>query len=286
MNNLLEWWEARRGDYAALLFDIDGTLLTAGECLPGADALLRRLRQLRYPFYLLTNDGNHSVEEKSVLMGRVGLYVEPAEIVSCSMALRQFAARRHYQGHSFFILGDLGKPCFAEQAGLVPCRDLARIDECSGVIVGEGVYDWQNYLTATLNFLVHHPDRPLVAPNPDSYWPASRKGTFGIGAGAKVRFLCGLLAEMGIDVQPIYLGKPYPAIYDYAVSLLQERYGFPEIPEMRKIVMVGDSLTSDICGANRLGMTSALVLTGITTAAQASAAEAELRPHFVFNTLG
>ena len=49
--------------------------------------------------------------------------------------------------------------------------------------------------------------------------------------------------------------------------------------------MVGDSLQSDICGANRLGLSSGLVLTGITNKEQAEKAEGELIPSFVFSKL-
>jgi len=286
LNNFMEWWEPRRDELAALLFDIDGTLISAGECLPGADQLLARLRLLNYPFFLLTNDGNHSPEEKSNLLGRAGLHVAPEEIVSCAMALRYFVAENHFSGAKFYIMGDLGVPCFAERAGLVASREVKKIDECAGVIVGEGFYNWQDNITAAFNFFVRHPDRPLVAPNPDSYWPGGRKGTFGIGAGAKARFICGLLEEMGIPLTPVYLGKPYPSIYDYAVTLLQERYAVPRPQDLSSIVMIGDSLTSDICGANRVGMTSALVMTGITTAARAAEATLELKPKLIFNTLG
>lgn len=286
MEHFISWWEKHRGDYDALLFDIDGTLLAAGECLPGADDLLARLRSIHYPFYLLTNDGNHSTEEKSVLLARAGLHVAPDEIVSCSMALKQFADDRACAGQMFFVMGDLGVPCFAERAGMIPCRDIGRIEECSGVIVGEGFYNWHDHIQAVFNFLIRHPDRPLLVPNPDTYWPGRKKGEFGIGAGAKARFICGLLAEMGITVEPVYLGKPYPLIYEYAVTLLKQRYGLPEKLDPHRIIMVGDSLTADIRGANRSGMTSILVLTGITTAAQAEAAEGECRPELVFPTLG
>lgn len=286
MDNFTRWWEKCCGEYDALLFDIDGTLISAGECLPGADRLLARLREIRYPFYLLTNDGNHSTEEKSVLLAKAGLHVAPDEIVSCAMALRQFAADTGCWGQRFFIMGDLGVPCFAERAGLEPCRDVEVIDSCAGVIVGEGFYNWHDHIQAVFNYLVRHPDRPLLVPNPDSYWPGRKKGEFGIGAGAKARFICEILAEMGIAVEPVYLGKPYPVVFEYAITLLRERYGLPDDLDHHRIIMVGDSMTADICGANQCGLTSVLVLTGITTAAKAEAAEAEFRPQLVFPTLG
>ncbi|MFA7231032.1 MAG: HAD-IIA family hydrolase [Victivallaceae bacterium] len=280
------WWKEHRRDYDAILFDIDGTLIAAKKLLPGADELLAELRREHFPFYLLTNDGNHSTEEKSVLMAKAGLHVSPDEIVSCSMALKQFAEDRALQGKTFFIMGDLGVPCYTERAGLKSTRDTHELDNCAGVIVGEGFYNWHDHIQAVFNFLKKHPERPLVVPNPDSYWPSSKKGEFGIGAGAKARFICGILAEMGIVVEPVYLGKPFQLIYEYTLHLLKERFQLAANLPHERIIMLGDSLQSDIKGANQVGITSGLMLTGITTFEQAEKAEAPLKPDYIFETIG
>jgi NagD protein len=281
----IDFWHENRKNYQAVLFDIDGTILAGGAALPGAAAVLAELRRDRFPHYILTNDANHSTEEKSRLLRRGGLEIAPDEIISCGAALDELVEERNWQGKTFFVLGLLGNPCFAERAGLLTTRDESRIESCHGILNGEDYYDWHNHMQTVLNFFRRHPDRPLVVPNPDSYWPGHR-GDIGIGAGGQARFLCGLLAEMGIRIDPIYLGKPYRPIYDHAIHLLKKR--FPQLgePDYGKILMVGDSLRSDIRGANNCGMDSALVLTGITQEAEIAAAPADCRPKHVFATLG
>jgi len=281
----LEWWENENRNFEAILFDIDGTLVSGMHLLDGADVLLKQLRQQRFPFYLLTNDGNHSPQEKSVLVGRAGLKISPDEIVSCGMAIAHFVEHHNAAGQTFFVMGDLGKPCYAETAGLKVCRDVSQIHNCSGVIIGEGFYDWQKNINAVFNYFIRRPAMPLLVPNPDSYWPNGKNGEFGIGAGGKARFICGILEEMGITVKLEYFGKPYSAIYEYTVELLKKRFGLPGDISYSKILMLGDSLKSDIKGANILGMKSGLMLTGITTAAQALAAKAELKPDFIFKSI-
>ncbi len=285
MESFRSWWERNRQEFKALMFDIDGTLISAGKLLPGAEEFLAHLRESAFPFCLLTNDGNHSTEEKSVLMAAAGLHVSPDEIVSCSMALEEYAEEHRCKGKSFFIMGDLGDPCYALRAGLLPCRDIRGIEACDGVIVGEGSYNWQDNIHAVFNYLVRHPEKPLIVPNPDSYWPGRVKGEYGIGAGAKARFICGLLNEMGIAKEPLYFGKPYAKIYEYALHRMTARFKLDPMPQMPEILMIGDSLSSDIRGANRLGIRSLLVLTGITSAAQAAEAKGELRPALVFADL-
>jgi HAD superfamily hydrolase (TIGR01450 family) len=282
----LEWWQAESRNFEAILFDIDGTLVSGLHLLKGADVLLEQLRARHFPFYLLTNDGNHSLQEKSVIAGKAGLKISPGEIVSCGMALSHFVEHHNASGQTFFVMGELGKPCYAEIAGLKVCRDVSQISACSGVIIGEGFYDWQKNINAVFNFFIRRPDMPLLVPNPDSYWPNGRNGEFGIGAGGKARFICEILEEMGIAVKPEYFGKPYSAIYEYTVDLLKKRFGLPENINYSKILMLGDSLKSDIKGANILGIKSGLTLTGITSAEAAMRAQDELKPDFIFESIG
>ncbi|QSH41124.1 HAD hydrolase-like protein [Lentisphaerota bacterium ZTH] len=284
MNTFYSWWEKNRKNIQALLFDIDGTLVSGLNLLAGADRLLAELRAQNFPFFLLTNDGNHSTLEKSGLMAKAGLHVAPDEIVSCSMALDEFTEVNNLKGRMFFVMGDLGKPCYAEWAGLEVCRDLEQIYECDGILIGEGLYNWYDNIQAAFNFLLRYPDRPLIVPNPDGFWPKGKNGEFGIGAGGKARFICSLLAEAGKNVSPVYLGKPYSHIYLYTLHLLKKRFGIQELPE-KDVMMLGDSLHSDILGANMLGIKSGLMLTGITTAEQADEASGNYRPDFVFNAL-
>jgi len=172
------------------------------------------------------------------------------------------------------------------RAGLIPERDPHRIRECAGVIVGEGTYNWQDNVNAALNYFIVHPEHPLLVPNPDSYWPNGPSGEIGIGAGGKARFLCQILKDYGIRKRPTYFGKPHPAIFRLACRRLRERHiGSRVAFKPARILMVGDSLASDIRGANRFGLVSALVLTGITTPAHLAAARSDCRPQLVFRRL-
>lgn len=284
MNHFMPWWQEHKRDFDAILFDIDGTLLSGLKVLSGADELLCQLRKESFPFYLLTNDGNHSVEEKSIIAKKSGLHVTPDEIISCGMAIRHYVEHHDIGGKVFFVMGDLGKPCYAENAGLKVCRNVKEIEACAGVIVGEGFYDWQSNISAVFNFFIKHPERHMIVPNPDSFWPTGKKGEFGIGAGSKARFVCNLVSEMGIIIAPAYLGKPFRVIYDYAVEMLTAKYQCCNL-ENKKILMLGDSLKSDIMGANKVGMVSGLMLTGITSITQVENAPAEQSPDYVFSDL-
>lgn len=279
-----DWWfsgACRKFD--GILLDIDGTLLSGRKkALPGALELVSSLRKTGFRFGILTNDGNHSREEKSSFLNAAGFDFQPEDIISCALVLKTLAVELSLKGEKVFVMGDLGCPVsYAELAGMIPVADPDAIESCRAVIVGEGQYDWCGVFEAVVNFLMRHPDVPLIAPNPDTHWPNGRGG-IGIGAGATSRFLAEMLADLGFRIRRMTLGKPERAIFDYA---LEKMFPGENPPDRSRILMVGDFLKSDIRGANRSGMASALVMTGVTNEDLLAEADGEDVPDFVFNAL-
>jgi len=277
---LREYYRECRERFDAILFDADGTLSVCGTPLPGASELLERLNADGFPYLLLTNDASHSCRRKAELQQRAGLPIREEQILSSGDALIAWA-RQNYHGELFFQAGTLGTPGFAELAGIRITQDPRMLDSCAGVLMGEGRYDWQPAWEGVFNFLLRRPEVPLVVPNPDSCWKSRGEG-YGFGSGAPARFLCGLLKEVGVEKEPVYLGKPYDPVYRCAFARLERQFPVlaPLCPE--RVLMVGDLLDSDILGGNRNGLTSCLVLTGVSSMAMASAAAPERRPRLIF----
>ena len=277
LSSFHEWFLAYRGEIDAVVFDIDGVLAAGGQRLPGAQEFLSGLRTDGVPFALLTNDGNHSVEEKTAYLNRHGFGLTPAEIVSCSDGLAEVAQERGLRGQLFFIVGDLGTPCFAEKAGLRGTRDLERLPECAGVIVGEENYDWAKVINGVINYYIRHPSAPMLVPNPDEYYP-TKGSNIHVAAGGVARFMQRVLAVYGVRIEPVYLGKPFGPIFEHNHHLLERRAGRAIARD--RIVMLGDSIASDIKGANEFGYRSALLLTGVTREMHLPTAVA--KPELVF----
>src|SRR5437764_15232744 len=95
---------------------------------------------------------------------------------------------------------------------------------------------------------------------PDGPWP---------GTGSIVAAV-----EVGGGTRAIAVGKPEPAIFDVARSLLAG---------CRRIAIVGDNLDADIAGGNRAGLTTVLVLTGTSTSDDL--AGCDVTPDIVFPDL-
>jgi hypothetical protein len=74
---------------------------------------------------------------------------------------------------------------------------------------------------------------------------------------------------------PLVAGKPEVAIFEEAVA----RFG------AQNPLFIGDRLDTDILGANRAGIASVLVLTGVDGAKQLLAADADSRPTYILRDL-
>jgi len=274
------WLQSHRDELDAIVFDVDGVLMTARHPTPGSGELIDRLRADDVPFALLTNDGCHSPEEKTELLRSCGMEFSPGDIVSASHGLVELAAERNWAGKQFFVMGYLGNPCYAERAGLRSTCDADALCECAGAIVGEKKYDWEEVITAVFNFLIAHSDAPLIVPNPDEYFPGSSVSLH-VASGAVGRFLQQLCRTYGHDVQPVYLGKPYAPIFLYNHHRIEKQLGRQVAHE--RVMIVGDSLASDIRGGLDFGYRTALVLTGITPRHMLS--RSLTQPELVFETL-
>ena len=76
------------------------------------------------------------------------------------------------------------------------------------------------------------------------------------GGKKKFSYQVGVLANyyQKIGGKVLYVGKPYVDIYRYAIKDYNKK--------KNKIIMIGDSVNTDINGANKIGIKSALVLDG------------------------
>ncbi|MFM2412278.1 MAG: hypothetical protein RLZZ587_611, partial [Actinomycetota bacterium] len=113
-----------------------------------------------------------------------------------------------------------------------------------------------------------HTGIPWVATNTDWTIPVARGVAPGNGTLVSA-------VHLAVGRLPVFAGKPERAIFDYA----SERF------DAHSALVVGDRLDTDILGANRAGMRSALVLTGIDGPKQVLAAAADQQPTYILGDL-
>ena len=226
----------------SLLIDLDGVLYHGDRALPGAYELLLRLGTS--PHCFLTNNPIRTPEEVADGLAAMGLpRPDPKRILTSAQATARWLAHQR-PGFRYFAVG---------AAGLhVALREVGEPDDqrADVVVVGEGAGIDYETLTTGINLILGRGAR-LVVTNPDTNVDGMRNGRHVVlpGAGALV---AAFAAATGVT--PTVVGKPEPLLYEMALRQLACPAG--------RCLMIGDRPDTDIAGAERVGMWTALVRTG------------------------
>jgi HAD superfamily hydrolase (TIGR01450 family) len=257
--------------YDGLLLDAYGVLMTEAGPLPGAPGFIDRLHRLGMPFCILTNDAAKLPATTSRRLQGMGIDVPADRVVTSGSLLAPHFARHGLQGAACAVLGPPDSVRYVVDAGgeIVP----AQSDFDVLVIGDESGFDFIESMDAALTSLFARVDRGrpvhLVVPNPDLVYPAG-VGAFGFAAGTLAAMFEGALALRYPDRDDLRfarLGKPHAAIFDEGLR----RIG------TRNAAMIGDTLETDIRGANDAGIDAVLIGTGVSTPDWATT-RPELRP--------
>jgi len=244
--------------YSALLFDAYGVLSYSVGALPGAVELINRLNRVGKPYYVLTNDASALPENRAARYSKVGLNVDAERIITSGSLLKRYFAENGLGGARCAVLGTEDSAEFVRRAGgeVVPATD--RFDAL--VVADQSGFPFEDGVNAVLTALFMMFDvgetPRLLLPNPDIVYP--NDDGFGMASGSVALIFEAALRqrypERELEFEP--LGKPNGAIFEAAL----------ELTGTRDMVMLGDTLETDIRGANAFGIASALVAGGVTPA--------------------
>lgn len=244
--------------FDAILFDSDGVLTRWPSAVPGAPEAVARLNQLRKPCFVLTNDASALPETRAARYAALGLDIDAGRIITSGMLLAGYFAESRLAGARCIVLGTEDS---AEYVRLAGGRIAPFESDFDALVIGDQQgYPFLDAADAVLSNLFRKIDRGetphLVLPNPDLIYPLG--DGYGFASGAVAQMFEAALALRYPDRPQLRftrLGKPHPAMFEEAIR----RCG------TRNVVMVGDTPASDIRGANRVGITSVLVDTGVST---------------------
>jgi HAD superfamily hydrolase (TIGR01450 family) len=252
---------ARR--HRAIFFDSYGVLRAASGPLPGAREALETLAAAGIPAFVITNDASKDVATQAAPYEGA---LDPERIISAGLLAERHLAE-HHAGAQVATLGPPGCEGVLARAGVttLPFPDLdeaalARVDAVA--LLDEAGWDWLRELTRLVNLLRNRPDLPWLAPNPDLIFPTGA-GDVGLAAGS----LANLVAAAS-GRPPLRFGKP--DLTPYEAGLAAARELLPDLAP-HQVLMIGDTLETDIRGAQPLGLRTALITTGNTSAAQVQA---------------
>ncbi|MFV0365855.1 MAG: HAD-IIA family hydrolase [Mangrovibacterium sp.] len=245
--------------YKTIFFDAFGVLKNHKGMIENIQKTFDFLDANGINYYVVTNDSSRAPEDLADSYVKRGIYCITADkIISSGMLAHEWLSIK-VQGGQVAYIGTKSSAHYIEQAGLktiaIRDLDLAHIDNIAALVfLDDEGFHWDEDLNKAVN-LLRNRNIPVIVANTDKHYPVSKHD---------VSIAIGGLADMVEKVSGkhfIRFGKPDAQMFMFALRRAKE-----DNPDLhrREILMVGDTLETDIIGGNKFGVDTALVLTGNT----------------------
>jgi NagD protein len=225
---------------------MDGVLMHEEQAIPGAADFIDRLRELGRPFLVLTNNSIYTPRDLAARLRTSGLDVPEESIWTSALATARFLDGQR-PGGSAFVIGEAGLTTALHESGYT-LTDR----EPDYVVLGETrTYSFER-ITRAIRLIAE--GARFIATNPDATGPTPEGPLPATGSVAAL-----ITAATGHE--PYYIGKPNPLMMRSALNAIDAH--------SETAVMVGDRMDTDVVSGLEAGMETVLVLTGLTSSADA-----------------
>lgn len=222
--------------------DMDGVIYHGNIVLPGVAEFLDWLKREKKEYLFLTNNSNLTPRELHQKLERLGLDVPEEHFYTSALATAAFL-KDQAPGCSAYVIGEAGLMNALYDAGIT----MNDVDP-DYVVVGEGKAYSLDTLTRACNLVLA--GAKLIGANSDVSGPIED----GIAPGCRA-----LVApiEMATGTEAYFCGKPNPLMMRTGLRLLD--------CHSAEAVMIGDRMDTDVISGLESGMSTVLVLSGIST---------------------
>ena len=231
-------FNAKRG----FICDMDGVIYHGNRVLPGVAEFIAWLHEEKKEFLFLTNNSGYTPRELQQKLHRLGLEVDESHFYTSALATAAFL-KEQAPGCSVFAIGEAGLLNALYDAGMT-MNDV----NPDYVVVGEGRNYSLDTLTKATNLVMK--GAKLIGANSDVSGPIEN------GIAPACRALIAPI-EMATGTQAYFCGKPNPLMMRTGLRLLSCHSG--------DAVMVGDRMDTDVISGMESGMSTVLVLSGVST---------------------
>jgi len=248
-----------------VLADLDGVVYAGAGAIPHAVESLNLAAETVRVGYI-TNNASRTDATVAGHLNELGLHVAPEEIVTSPQAAVRLLAGTVEPGATILVVGGDGLVREIEKAGYRVTRSAE--DSPAAVMQGFAPEVGWTQLAEAAFALQRDEKLPWIATNTD--WTIPQARGIAPGNGTLVSAVHTAIGRLAVVA-----GKPEVPIFEEAKA----RFG------ATKPLFIGDRLDTDILGANRAGIDSVLVLTGIDKAKHVLAADKFSRPTYILEDL-
>ena len=241
--------------------DMDGVIYHGNRVLPGVAEFIQWLHDENKEYLFLTNNSGYTPRELSQKLARMGLDVTEEHFYTSALATAAFL-RDQAPGCSVFAIGEAGLLNALYDAGIT-MNDV----NPDYVVVGEGRSYSLDTLTKATNLVWK--GAKLIGANSDVSGPIEN------GIVPACRALVAPI-EMATGTQAYFCGKPNPLMMRTGLRMLH--------CHSAEAVMVGDRMDTDVISGMESGMSTVLVLSGVST--RETIKTYAYRPSMVLNGVG
>ena len=253
------------GVYDTLLADLDGVVYEGKHAIEPAPAVINALQDSGIKVAYVTNNSSRTPETVAEQLRGFGVKTRPEQVIGSAKVGVDLLGTLIPAGAKVLVVGGDGLRRVVIEAGfeLVKSSD----DQPAGVIQGFAPeVSWTDLAEASYSI---QGGAKWVATNQD--WTIPREKGMAPGNGTLVSAV-----HTAVGILPPVAGKPEPEIFRVAVR---------ETGAQRAL-FVGDRIDTDITGANRADIDSALVLTGVSGRKEVLGIKPEGRPTYIIDDLG
>jgi len=249
--------------YEVILFDSYGVLRNYNGIIEGVHETVQKILERNIPYRVLTNDASSGPNLLSQKFKTRGLNIKEEYIITSGMMAKSFLSSKSINGKVLYLGTSNSSEYIIEakkQAISISEYQEYNFDEIGCVVfLDDEGFNWSTDINKVVN-LLRKKTIPVIVANSDRIYPVS-KNEVSIATGAIAQLVESILIR-----QFIHFGKPDIQMFSYAYDDL-----INEIGEFDKssMLMVGDTLHTDILGGTKFGLDTLLVLSGNTSLANA-----------------
>jgi HAD superfamily hydrolase (TIGR01457 family) len=230
--------------FKGFIFDLDGTVYRSDRLIPGADRVIRLIRDSGRKVAYLSNKPIQTREDYASKLTRLGIPTQPDEVINSTFVMTNYLKRIAPQAKLFVV----GETPFIEELKRAGFQITDQPKQIEYVVVAfDRTFD---YGKLNIAFQAIKLGSHFVATNPDRTCPVE---------GGEIPDCAGMIAAIEAVTEKkveVIVGKPSPIMIQAALDVL----GLTPAD----CILIGDRIETDIKMGKESGIATGIVLTGVT----------------------